>query len=105
MDLQSDKNPLEAQKRDLSSVETADIENGTSTLKTGPGGDALDPQPSNDENDPLNWSQAKKMTILLVVSATAFLPDYGSATGAVTSVVQSNLLCVSSRVMRLHAYM
>ena len=52
----------------------------------------LDPQPTDDTNDPLNWSQSKKMTILLVVSATAFLADFGSSVGAVTSVVQSNLL-------------
>lgn len=34
----------------------------------------LIPQPSDDPNDPLNWSSAKKLTTLLVVSATAFLP-------------------------------
>ena len=50
----------------------------------------LSPQPSSDVNDLLNWSQSKKMIILLVVSATAFLPDFGSSMGAVTSVVQSN---------------
>lgn len=52
----------------------------------------LSPQPSSDVNDPLNWSQSKKMSILLVISATAFLADFGSSMGAVTSVVQSNLL-------------
>ena len=52
----------------------------------------LSPQPSSDVNDPLNWSQSKKMSILLVVSATAFLADFGSSMGAVTSIVQSNLL-------------
>ena len=52
----------------------------------------LDPQPSSDGNDPLNWSQPKKTAILLIVSATAFLADFGSSVGAVTSVVQSNLL-------------
>lgn len=52
----------------------------------------LSPEPSSDVNDPLNWSQSKKMSILLVVSATAFLADFGSSMGAVTSVVQSNLL-------------
>lgn len=52
----------------------------------------LRPQPSSDVDDPLNWSQSKKMIILLVVSATAFLPDFGSSMGAVTSVVQSNLV-------------
>ena len=28
------------------------------------------PQPSDDPDDPLNWSQMKKMTILVVVSCT-----------------------------------
>ncbi len=52
----------------------------------------LTPQPSSDPNDPLNWSQWKKTVVLLVVSATAFLADFGSSMGAVTSVVQSNML-------------
>ncbi|KAK4556556.1 hypothetical protein LTR86_006127 [Recurvomyces mirabilis] len=49
----------------------------------------LIPQPSSDANDPLNWSWTKKHIILLVIAATAFLPDYGSATGAVTLIPQS----------------
>ncbi len=61
-------------------------------LRTTEDGHVLSPQPSSDVNDPLNWSQSKKMIILLVVSATAFLPDFGSSMGAVTSVVQSNLV-------------
>ena len=52
----------------------------------------LNPQPSDNVNDPLNWTVYKKMAILLTVSATAFLADFGSSTGAVTSVVQSNSL-------------
>ena len=49
----------------------------------------LIPQPSDDPLDPLNWSQFKKNLILLIISATAFLPDYGSATGAVTLLPQA----------------
>ena len=49
----------------------------------------LIPQPSSDPNDVLNWSWQKKHAILFVISATAFLPDYGSATGAVTLIPQS----------------
>lgn len=57
-------------------------------LKTSRDGhNILIPQPSNDQNDPLIWSQTKKNVILFVISATAFLPDYGSATGAVTLLV------------------
>ena len=59
---------------------------------TNDGHTVLIPQPSDDPNDPLNWSQSRKNIILLVVSATAFLADFGSSMGAVTSVVQSSLL-------------
>lgn len=49
----------------------------------------LIPQPSDSLNDPLNWSSFRKHLILFIVSLTAFLPDYGSATGAVTLIQQS----------------
>ncbi len=49
----------------------------------------LVPQPSDDPNDPLNWTKFKKHVILLIVSACAFLADYGSATGAVALLTQS----------------
>ena len=49
----------------------------------------LIPQPSSDPNDVLTWSWSKKHITLFVISATAFLPDYGSATGAVTLIPQS----------------
>ena len=49
------------------------------------------PQPSSDKNDPLNWSWVKKHTILIIISMTAFLPDYGSATGAVTLLPQAEV--------------
>ncbi|KAJ6016196.1 hypothetical protein N7540_010787 [Penicillium herquei] len=48
----------------------------------------LIPQPSDSPNDPLNWSQFRKTLILIVISCTAFLPDYGSATGSVTLTPQ-----------------
>ncbi|KAL8896446.1 MAG: hypothetical protein Q9207_007703 [Kuettlingeria erythrocarpa] len=47
------------------------------------------PQPSADPNDPLNWAQSKKNLTLLIISAMAFLADYGSATGAVTLIPQA----------------
>jgi hypothetical protein len=34
------------------------------------GATILIPQPSDDPNDPLNWSQAKKNVILMVISFT-----------------------------------
>lgn len=49
----------------------------------------LIPQPSTDRDDPLNWSWSRKHIILLVIAATSFLPDYGSATGAVTLIPQA----------------
>jgi hypothetical protein len=54
-------------------------------LKTAADGTTiLIPQPSASPNDPLNWTSYRKHLILIVISCTAFLPDYGSATGAVT---------------------
>lgn len=59
-------------------------------LKTASDGHTvLVPQPSEDHNDPLNWSPVKKHLILLIISFAAFLPDYGSATGAVTLLPQA----------------
>lgn len=49
----------------------------------------LIPQPSSDPNDVLTWTWTNKHIILFVISATAFLPDYGSAVGAVTLIPQS----------------
>ncbi|EME83536.1 uncharacterized protein MYCFIDRAFT_39163 [Pseudocercospora fijiensis CIRAD86] len=49
----------------------------------------LIPQPSQDPDDPLNWSWTRKHIVLLVIAATSFLPDYGSATGAVTLIPQA----------------
>ncbi|CAJ2504801.1 Uu.00g121950.m01.CDS01 [Anthostomella pinea] len=49
----------------------------------------LIPRPSDDPADPLNWSQRKKNIILAVVAFCALLPDYGSATGAVTLLPQA----------------
>ncbi|KAK2764566.1 hypothetical protein FQN54_009261 [Arachnomyces sp. PD_36] len=51
----------------------------------------LIPQPSDDPNDTLNWSQTKKHITLFIISACAFLPDYGSATGAVTLIPQAEV--------------
>lgn len=58
-------------------------------LKTAADGSTiLIPQPSDSPNDPLNWTPFRKHLILIIISCTAFLPDYGSATGAVTLVPQ-----------------
>lgn len=39
------------------------------------------PQPSDDPNDPLNWSWAKKHIILFIVALAAFGGDFGSGAG------------------------
>ncbi|KAL2836398.1 major facilitator superfamily domain-containing protein [Aspergillus pseudoustus] len=49
----------------------------------------LIPQPSDSPDDPLNWDAFTKHTILGVVIACSFLPDYGSVTGAVTFSLQA----------------
>jgi hypothetical protein len=59
-------------------------------LKTAKDGHTvLIPQPTDDPRDPHNWSSVKKHVILFVISFAAFLPDYGSATGAVTLLPQA----------------
>lgn len=61
-----------------------------SDLKTANDGrTVLIPQPSVNPEDPLNWPQWKKTVFLLIISATAFIPDYGSSMGAVTLLPQS----------------
>lgn len=64
-------------------------EGGAGVKYAADGHTRLIPQPSDDPNDPLNWSRVKKHAILFVVAAAAFLPDYGSATGAVTLELQA----------------
>jgi hypothetical protein len=56
----------------------------------------LIPQPSDDPRDPLNWSWGKKHLILICVACSALLPDYGSATGAVTLIPQAECVSLSS---------
>ncbi|EEH21718.2 hypothetical protein PABG_03934 [Paracoccidioides brasiliensis Pb03] len=64
-------------------------DNGLKT--TADGSKILIPQPSASPLDPLNWSWARKHLILIIISMTAFLPDYGSATGAVTLLPQAGI--------------
>lgn len=58
-------------------------------LKLAPDGHTvLIPQPSEDPNDPLNWSWRKKHLMLLIISFSAFLGDYGSGAGIPLIVLQ-----------------
>ena len=74
-----------------SSYET-DKERGSSTssgnektagaLKTGKDGTILQPQPSDDPADPLNWSWGKKHLVLVSLFIGALLTDGGMTWGA-----------------------
>ncbi|KAL8673339.1 MAG: hypothetical protein Q9168_002218 [Polycauliona sp. 1 TL-2023] len=64
------------------------IGSNLSTKTASDGRTVLIPQPSDDAGDPLNWTQARKHAVLAVVIACTFLPDYGSATGAITLIEQ-----------------
>jgi hypothetical protein len=57
----------------------------------------LIPEPSDDPNDPLNWTWSRKHLILFIISLAAFLPDYGSATGAVTQLVQAQYVATPNQ--------
>ncbi|KAK7967095.1 uncharacterized protein PG986_001372 [Apiospora aurea] len=71
-------------------VDVEDAAVGDRTVKLAKDGHTrLIPQPSSDAHDPLNWPWRKKRTILFIVAFSALLPDYGSATGAVTLLPQS----------------
>ncbi|MBW0499177.1 hypothetical protein O181_038892 [Austropuccinia psidii MF-1] len=39
------------------------------------------PQPIDDPNDPQNWSKSKKLTILIILTMAAFIPDFDSGIG------------------------
>lgn len=69
----------------------ADIEGALQTnVKTAKDGHTvLIPQPSDSPSDSLNWTWTRKHLILIIISLASFLPDYGSATGAVTLLPQA----------------
>ena len=70
-------------------VEAGDETRSSGLKLTKDGHTILIPQPSDNPLDPLNWTHFKKHLVLLIISAAAFLPDYGSATGAVTLLPQA----------------
>ena len=55
----------------------------------------LIPQPSDDPEDPLNWSTWKKTMILYIIALTAFTGDYGSAIGGITLLPQAQYVLSS----------
>jgi hypothetical protein len=58
-------------------------------LKKSARGDVLIPQPTDDPEDPLNWSRWKKAAILLVIGVNAATSDYSAATGASALIPQA----------------
>lgn len=48
----------------------------------------LIPKPSDDPNDPLNWSSTRKNITLAIICYLSFFADYGSSTGSITNLVQ-----------------
>lgn len=62
--------------------QSAQAEEVTSQLKHGTGKSSysvLVPQPSEDPNDPLNWSESKKLTVMLIIGFGACI--YASTLG------------------------
>ncbi|KAM0257904.1 hypothetical protein ACHAPA_011505 [Fusarium lateritium] len=83
-----DKFPPEARAEAgvLLNIERAE---GTSLRLAEDGHTVLLPQPTDDPNDPLNWSWQKKHLILLVVAWAAFTSDFTSAAGSAPVILQA----------------
>ncbi|KAK2671638.1 Major facilitator superfamily [Fusarium oxysporum f. sp. vasinfectum] len=90
MDEQVDEAALPSDLKDSEGyIAKVDTEHHGNLKTAKDGHTVLIPQPSDDARDPLNWSPVKKHVILFIISFAAFLPDYGSATGAVTLIPQA----------------
>ena len=91
--------PLDLEKAGRSAGYTLDadvVENSRDLRLARNGHTVLIPQPSDSPLDPLNWSWYKKYLVLFVISACAFLPDYGAASGGVVLLTQSKSVTVLS---------
>lgn len=86
---EADENRPEPPMEDGYILDVKQIRGGYAPKLTADDRTVLIPQPSDDPNDPLNWSQRRKNIVLAVVCACTFLPDYGSVTGAVTLIPQA----------------
>ncbi len=58
-------------------------------LKKSRKGVVLIPQPTEDPQDPLNWSRWKKIAIMVVIAANACTADYSAATGGSALIPQA----------------
>ena len=57
--------------------------------KTKDGRFVLLPQPSDDENDPLNWSRNKKIWTIALIAYISFLADYMGGTAIIVVIPQA----------------
>lgn len=89
-------------EKDVTNIEEAFPSPMTDLKMHHDGSTILVPQPSSDPNDPLNWSVMKKHVFLFVIAVTAFLPDYGSSTGAITNLVQPAFVSPLYLLVLLH---
>ncbi|KAI9690986.1 MAG: hypothetical protein M1822_008606 [Bathelium mastoideum] len=93
-----EKNPLEAVAIDeeIDAIDGYVIDaslyrdNAARLKTTSDGKIVLIPQPSDDPNDPLNWSKSKKIWVLAIITYTAFLPDYTSGAGNILPIPQAH---------------
>ncbi|CAK7200191.1 hypothetical protein SEUCBS139899_002882 [Sporothrix eucalyptigena] len=66
-----------------------DTNAGTSLRLAANGHTVLIPQPTDDPDDPLNWSAAKKHTVLLTIAWGALVADFTSAAGSAPIFLQA----------------
>ncbi|KZF25794.1 MFS general substrate transporter [Xylona heveae TC161] len=76
------KTPTDKETAIESTGSTPLSETGNELRTAADGKTILIPQPSNDPDDPLNWSPAKKRCILGVLCVAALLTDWGMTWGA-----------------------
>ncbi|KAF4975664.1 hypothetical protein FZEAL_7554 [Fusarium zealandicum] len=68
---------------------TVDGAEGTSLRLAKDGHTVLLPQPTDDPNDPVNWSSTKKHLILFTVAWAALTADFASASGSAPIILQA----------------
>jgi MFS family permease len=90
--------------------ESAHSETVTAVLKHGTGKDAniiLAPQPSDDPNDPLNWSTTKKLIIMLIISfgTIIYASTFGPLLNAGLFTISADLGVPLSELTLISGYM
>jgi hypothetical protein len=80
--------PVDVEKNDdtVYRVQSKEVDSSSSDVKelrtTKDGKTTLIPQPSDDPADPLNWSWGKKHTVLVALTFSALLTDWGMTWGS-----------------------